>query len=183
MRMLQILCLVLCLSGCFGKGKASQYFLMSAEEPLIRQAIEPTETVGIRPISMPEYLDREAIVTRKGNYQIRIDDLHRWAEPLSRNTLRVLRTYLEVKAPQYRFETFPLKRGTEVSKELTVSIVQFERVANGDVQLRAQSEVSGETFTHTVRAECEDGLGVELTVQCMTNAVEELASQISANLS
>src|SRR5271156_3207024 len=47
-------------------------------------------TVGVGPISFPDYLRRLAMVTRVSPNRIDLSDERRWAEPLDKNFTRVL---------------------------------------------------------------------------------------------
>ena len=47
-------------------------------------------SVGIGPVSVPAYLDRQELVTRIGQNQLRLSERDRWAEPLSENIARVV---------------------------------------------------------------------------------------------
>lgn len=171
-------------AGCFGRGAPSHYYLMSAKDPLIRQAIEPTEVLGIGPVTIPEYLNREAIVIRKGDYELQISDLHRWAEPMLENILRVLKSYLEVKAPAYRIEAHPWGVGERPEKRIAFSISQFEQVAGERVVLKAAASSSGliADANYNVEIPCQT-LDKSAVAQCMSGALEELAAQISQNIS
>ena len=77
------------LSGCGSSPKESFYTLAGPQAPL--PATMPSSmSVFVGPVTVPESVDRTAMVLRTGPNQVDIDDTNRWAEPLKSAIPRVL---------------------------------------------------------------------------------------------
>ena len=82
------------LSACTGISKPSNFYVLSAlpesETAVKGVGNESALSIGIGPITLPIYLDRSQIVTRISRNELKMDEFHRWAEPLKENFFRVL---------------------------------------------------------------------------------------------
>lgn len=77
------------LLGC-STSLPTKYYVLAAAESKAADVQLRTRIVGLGPLEIPEYLDRKSIVTRVREYELRVSDLHRWAEPLTGAIERVL---------------------------------------------------------------------------------------------
>ena len=82
-----LLLLPLLLSACLSTPP-SHYYLLSAHDGDQPTGVNPS--VGIGPISLPEYLNRNSMVYRREDNQLQIAGYERWAEPLTDGILRVI---------------------------------------------------------------------------------------------
>jgi uncharacterized lipoprotein YmbA len=83
--------LILLLTGC-GSTPTQNFYVLSAG-----QGPDPsgeTPSLGVGPISVPEYLNRNTLVYRRDGNQLQIARYERWAEPLEEGIARVLRLNL-----------------------------------------------------------------------------------------
>ena len=77
------------LAGCGSPPKENFYTLGGPQAPL--PAASPSSiSVFVGPVTVPEAVDRTAMVLRTGPNSVDIDDTHRWAEPLKSAIPRVL---------------------------------------------------------------------------------------------
>ncbi len=94
----------LCLAGCFTLGTPtppSRFFLLTAPQPGPQAAPGPVERVLRLPtVSIPGYLDRPQLVTRRGSGELHIAPYARWGEPLADGLTRVLAENLRQHLPQ-----------------------------------------------------------------------------------
>lgn len=79
--------LLLTLAACGTTPPASHYRL-SAQGSLPQAATGPA--LGVGPINIPQYLDRDGIVRSDGANGLQIASSERWAEPLDQGITRVL---------------------------------------------------------------------------------------------
>lgn len=72
-------------AGCARSPQRSYYSLQSpAPQPTRGEAFTPSVmNVVLGPVTLPDSVDRQQIVTRSGDNRLDISDLHRWAQPLS----------------------------------------------------------------------------------------------------
>jgi uncharacterized lipoprotein YmbA len=82
-----ILVSALLLGACAGPAPQESYYVLSAP-PAAATGATPRVLVGA--VSVPESVDRTAMVIRVGPNKVDIDDANRWAEPLKAALPRVL---------------------------------------------------------------------------------------------
>ena len=110
MRSLQgIFCLALLLSiaGC-GTTPQSSYYLLSSPISDLPSGTEPA--IGIGPIALPEYLNRNSMVFLRGGNELEIASFERWAEPLGDGVQRVLAMNLASMLDTQNVRAFPWAR-------------------------------------------------------------------------
>ncbi len=71
-----------------GSSPQHNFYLLSAESRAIASGQSPS--LGIGPIEIPEYLNRNSLVYSRGSNQLHIASFERWAEPLAEGIQRVL---------------------------------------------------------------------------------------------
>ena len=95
-------------------------------------------SLGVGPITLPGYLDRQEIVTRVSPNRIDLSENDRWAEPLETNFTRVLGQNLSVLLHTDRLVFFPWEFNRRPNYQVTVEVLRFEANAGGNVQLSAR---------------------------------------------
>lgn len=134
-------------SGC-GRSQPSRFYLIhsvAAGDILPGQtAGRPGLSLGIGPVSLPEYLDRPQIITRTSPNQLALAEFDRWAEPLSDTFTRVLAENLATMLGTDRIFIYPWPRTTEIDCQVSVQVNHFEGFPEGRVQLSAWWTVYGD---------------------------------------
>ena len=122
-------------TGCANPQPTRFYLLtpLPAERP--GSAAGPA--VGLRPVQLPEELDRPQILTRTGENTVKLAEFDRWASPLVDNFTRVLAQDLAVLIPAERVAVFPWAKNTPIDYEVTVDVVQADGSLRGDCMLVA----------------------------------------------
>ncbi|CAN0586828.1 unnamed protein product, partial [Ectocarpus sp. 12 AP-2014] len=92
-------------------------------------------SVGVGPITMPEYLDRAEIVTRNGPTSLNIDNLARWGGSLTNNFQMVLGESLSTHLGTDRIHLYPWTTSDTLRYQIAVQVNAFEARANGQVVL------------------------------------------------
>jgi uncharacterized protein len=135
--------ILVCASGC-SSSPATRFYLLAplpAETPRA-VASGPAPVVGLRPVRLPEQLDRPQIVTRVGPNRLQLADFDLWAAPLSETFTRVLAEDLAILVPTDRVLVFPWPRESLVDYEVAVAVVRFEGALGGDCSLVADWTIS-----------------------------------------
>jgi uncharacterized lipoprotein YmbA len=131
-------------SGCVHSDPARFYVLTEAPRSTgaAPAAAEPGTgaAVGIGPVSLPGYLDRVQIVTRRGA-QLEVADLDRWGEPLSEGVPRALAANLAALLQSERIVVYPWPASRTVELQVVVDVNRFDGVVGGDVLLEARWRV------------------------------------------
>jgi uncharacterized protein len=122
----------------------SQFFILSPVSDSAGTTARPASnspdsqlTVGVGPVSFPDYLRRLAVVTRVAPNRIDFSDEKRWAEPLDKNFIRVLSENLATLLNTQRVEKYPWAIRTRVDYQIEVDVQRFETTSDGQSQLRA----------------------------------------------
>jgi uncharacterized lipoprotein YmbA len=97
--------------------------------------------VGLGPIKMPAYLDRQEIVTRVAPNRLELSGQDRWAEPLDSDFTRVLAQNLASDLGTQRITFFPWYNTTIVDYQVKVNVYRFESDKDGKVDLTAHWQV------------------------------------------
>ncbi|MEZ5571932.1 MAG: PqiC family protein [Halioglobus sp.] len=82
-----VLSLVVMLSAC-GNSPTNNYYLLSAHN--FPAPVGDTPTIGVGPIKVPEYLNRDKLAYNQSDNALHIAGLDLWAEPLENGIQRVL---------------------------------------------------------------------------------------------
>ena len=97
--------------------------------------------VGLGPIKMPAYLDRQEVVTRVAPNRLELSGENRWAEPLDSDFTRVLAQDLSSDLGTQRITFYPWYNTTLVDFQVKVNVYRFESDKDGRVELTAHWQV------------------------------------------
>jgi uncharacterized lipoprotein YmbA len=125
------------------RADPSRFFTLTAIAQPAATAIKESSnpggvSLGIGPIRMPGYLDRQEIVTRVSPNRIDVSEYDHWAEPLETNFNRVLGQNLSVLLPVNRLVFFPWESTRSPTYQVEVEVLGFEANVAGDVRLSAR---------------------------------------------
>jgi uncharacterized protein len=148
----------LAVAACAPVAVPTRFYVLTAP-PANRPAGAPAElAVGVGPVALPGYLDRQQIVTRSGGDEIELAEFDRWGEPLRSSVPRVLGEDLAARIPTERVVIFPWRGVRTVQYQVAVEILRFDGQPGGDALLRARWRLL-------------DGTGRELAIR--TSAITE----------
>lgn len=80
----------LVLAGCFGGAAVKESYFNLSAAPGSAPLASTGPSVHVGAVSVPEAVDRNAMVIRTGPNRVEIDDANRWVEPLKAAIPRVL---------------------------------------------------------------------------------------------
>jgi len=98
----------------------------------------PTVVLGVGPIKLPPYLDRNAMAIRVSATQITYSSLDLWAEPLDVNVARVLLQNLSVLLGTERILMYPWPIAVKVNYQVEVQVLRLDASSSGEAQLTAR---------------------------------------------
>jgi len=86
-RVLYLMLVMICVTGCRSNGVQMNYYLI---DPVNSDALTLAQglSVEIRNFHVPQYLERFQIAMRTGSNQLAFSDNHQWAETLQKNLMR-----------------------------------------------------------------------------------------------
>ncbi len=133
------LVMALCM-GCFSAGGPTAYYTLHAiptDEEIGSERQATQLVIGIGPVELPEYLDRQALVTRISPNRVMVNDGHRWAGSLQSEILRVLADDLVMQTGAEQVVVFPWSHNSEPDLQLRIKILAFEGHKDGKAQMKA----------------------------------------------
>jgi uncharacterized protein len=98
----------------------------------------PADLVVLGPLRLPDYLLRPEIVTRTGSNELLPSARDRWAEPLDRGVLRVLRQDLTARLGGTRVVAYAADASARIDQMVEIEITAFEADASGRVRLQGR---------------------------------------------
>ena len=141
--------------------------------------------IGIRPVELPAYLDRQQIVTRVSANELHLAGFDEWAEPLEDNFTRILMENLSILLPRDSFIILRARGPEPADYQLQVEVIRFDGTLAGDVSLFARWTILGEddkkTFITRKPAfkEAAGGPGYKALVAAQSRIVEALCREIA----
>jgi uncharacterized lipoprotein YmbA len=134
--------LLLLAAGCAGPSPRSNYYLLSAvpdqETGQATTAVSDGLSIGIGPVSFPDYLDRPQIVIRTGPNEIAFSEFDRWAEPLRNNFIRVFKEDLVDRLETDSIFVYPWPPGAVFEFQVSAEVTRFEAHPGDSAKLDVQ---------------------------------------------
>lgn len=180
-------------SGCLGGASVPLRFYTLAPLAALQTEADATGVgrgapIVLGPVTMPGYLDRIQIVTRRGRDEIELGEFDLWSDPLKDGATRVLGENLAALLRENRVSVLPRRGSEPVKYTVAVDVARFEGVGGGDVALEARWRIVGvdgkeltvrrSTFTETTGAP-----GYGALVAAMSRALGALSRDIATAIS
>jgi uncharacterized lipoprotein YmbA len=179
-------------AGCFSldpKPDASRFFALTSLARTGQTTQDSIATnalaLGIGPIKIPGYLDRQQLVTRISQNRFAIAENDRWAEPLEENFSRILSQNLAILLQTDRLVVYPWERSEQPKYQVQVELLRFEPNVEQVVELWARWRIIDSTkktltvkesyLTHPAKEKSTEAL-----VASMSDAVSSLSKEIAA---
>jgi uncharacterized lipoprotein YmbA len=184
-------CLILLITGC-GTSRPTSYFLLERDRPARLSAMPPSTgkalVVGVAAARMPAYLDREQIVTRTSNHEVKVSDFQAWAESLESSVTRAIAVALDHTPGIKGTVQLPTIAEVKLDRVILVEVVRFDGMLGGSVRLTARILVLD---THRAplgkpvwfdRTETAAGSSYVALVTTMGGLVDQLSQEVAAAL-
>jgi len=183
----------LAFSGCIAlepKADPSRFFtltpLSQVEQSRPQGQSNPGGvSVGVGPVRLPGYLDRQQLVTRVSQNRFQVAENDRWAEPLAENFTRVLRQNLSALVPTARLVPHPWRPNERPEYQLEIDVLRFEANVGGNVDLvvrwlvRETATKQSAVVKQTQVTPAVKGSSAEAAVAAMSEALGELSQEIA----
>ena len=144
-------------------------------------------SVGLGPIELPSYLDRQQIAKRTSTNRLSYSENDRWAAPLSESFSRVLAQDMSHLLNPARVIQFPWQSTDAPDYQVKIEVLQFEASSNQQALLTARWNIidrnkqilAGQVSQLHRRA---DSLSTEDFVKALSETVRELSREIVETL-
>ncbi len=179
-----ILCALAVLpAGCASTQPSQFYTLSPALPPAVTAMTDTSLSVG--PVLIPADIDRPQIVLKTGPNSVFMDQVHRWASPLSGAIARVVAENLASLLGTHQVTVFPQSPAAEASYRVGIDILHFEsepgKSATLDARWRIHSRRDGLSRSgRTTVTEPTQGDGYAELVAAHSRALGRLSSAIAA---
>lgn len=143
--------------------------------------------IGIGPVEVSPYLDRNQIVTRTGDTRLNLTDIDHWAAPLEDTIANVIAVNLSRLLP----ETQPIFRPwseAQTQYHVLIKMLQFDSDATGNVQLKANWAIQDDDsqdiafIRYAVIDQASIGADYESITKNMSSALGSFSTEISLAL-
>ncbi len=168
-----------CLCGCSllaPQPDVSRFYTLSPVGK-VEDAAPRSLTYGLGPIDLPPYLDRTELATRVSAAEVTYSPTDFWAESLRASVARVLQQDLSARLGGDRVILYPWPRAAGVRYQVTVAVLQFERTAGRETQLRARWSIR-DLHTHTEVASKESMFAQRAASPTAAAAVDALSADL-----
>ena len=180
------LALAALLTGCsfslplVGPSETVRYYVLTGPEPVQKKL--SAERIGIMPVTLPEYLVRPQLVTRKSDgVGITVHDFDRWGEELDSGISRIVCDALAAKG----LSAVPLRTGVRVDSRLTLDLRRFDGRLGDDIILDAvwsyQPAKDSARAGRIVKTR-HAGHSLKSMVEAQSKLIQELARDIAKEL-
>jgi uncharacterized protein len=138
--------------GCATSQPARFYTLSGISKPDNAPPVMAgqEETIGVGPVSIPDYLDRPQIVTLSGENEVGIAEFDRWSGSCRDEIARVLVENLSSLLPSQRVVSYAWGRRISLNRQITVDIIRLDGVLGKTVILKANWAILEENGTKTI---------------------------------
>ena len=101
----------------------------------------PDLSFYVREVSIPPYLDDSRFARRQNTSSLAYEENHRWGEPLGEGISRVVGLNLSSILGSLSYASFPSRPRNAATYEISLSVLQFERVERSRVRVVAVVEI------------------------------------------
>jgi uncharacterized protein len=112
--------------------------------------------IGLGPIKLPPYLDRQEVVTRAAPNRLELSKDARWGESLQNGFTSVMARDLAAQAGTGQVIIFPWYNTVHVDLQVQIDVYRFETDGNGNAQLSAKWTIldsTGKNILYTVESD------------------------------
>ncbi|HXV78475.1 MAG TPA: PqiC family protein [Candidatus Binatia bacterium] len=178
-------------TGCLSLGPQpdpSRFYVL-ATLPRTEATAKNTDglALGIGPVRLPGYLDRQQLVTRVSQNRFAVAESDRWAEPLEENFSRVLAQNLAILLNTDGIVAYPWERNRQPTYQVQVEVLRFEPNAEQRVELWARWRLSdGAKKTSSMKESYltrpMKNSSTEAAVAALSEVVGDLSKEIAATI-
>lgn len=133
--------LLMLLAGCASTEPSRFYTLTpmpGSDAKILSETVAQDVSIGIGPVRIPGYLDRQQIVTTSRQHKVKLAEFDRWAGSLKDSFVLVLSENLSALLSTDHVFTFPWRGSLLIDYQIEVEIVQFDGELGGNASLIAR---------------------------------------------
>lgn len=139
MKIIAVILVTLFVSISCASSPPSRFYTLNSlkmTEPLKNSSPQKL-SVALGPVEIPDYLDRQQIMIRTSQNELRLSEFDRWAGSLKENVSRALSENLSLLIAPDQISIVPWAWGVAYDYRISVNIVKFDIMPEGNVLLDA----------------------------------------------
>jgi len=176
-----MICLCSLLAAC-QQSPRKNYYVLSGPAEKIETNAEITQTIGIGPIELPEYLQRQQMVRHNDKNSLNVADNHYWAEPLDKGIARVIALHLSKDDKTRVLLPFPWRNDNKPTQSLRLYIHDLKLI-DSKATLNATWELFDVEHKHLLHQQhFVRSITTKDNPLGMANAYSELIAQLAAEM-
>ena len=171
-------------AGCAGVS-GPRYYMMSPVAPADPALRTDVTALGVGPLKLSDYLERQNIVTRESSSRIQVSPDHKWVAPLDTHFAELLATNLGQRLNLTAIPVYPWPPGTRVQYQLTAEISRFIHYGDKvylDVSWRLLDGPSSLAASRSSHIEEPAPSDYDAIVDAMSRAVGRFADEIADDI-
>ncbi|WP_034642142.1 PqiC family protein [Desulfovibrio inopinatus] len=133
--LLSCVLLIFLLAGCGMSAPTHFYTLSPAESTALDES--KCISVGVGPVRVASYLDRDSIVTRNSANQLHVAEFDEWAEPLQDGLANVVAENIQGLICTQPITVHPWPIGISPAYQVTIQVQRLDGTLGKDVTLQA----------------------------------------------
>ena len=179
-------------AGCFSPRPDRSKFFVLSPATAASNSVAPAgltassgPTIGLGPVKLPEYLDRDEVVTRVGPNRLELSGKDLWAEPLANSFKQVIAQDLTQSLGTQSITFYPWFAITHVDYQVRIDVYRFETDSSANARLVAHWQVldgSGKLLYAADADLSEPAQPGEPVAGALSRAVNGLARQIASSI-
>jgi len=122
-------------------SKSTNYYVLTAnsDTPAVQVStvFEDQPSLGVGPVSVPEYLQRSQIVYSMMGNQLTVSSANQWSEPLNSAIVRVVTSNLSRLTPAVSIRPFPWRSDSKPEMVVRIALTELNRRAAEEAKLVA----------------------------------------------
>ena len=178
----------LALTGCLGSSRPSRFYTLAPLQVRDAPASSPTDaTLAVGPLEIPDYVDRQQIVTRTGANELVVAEFDRWGGSLDNQITASLVATLRDRLVSQQIAVAPWRSALlsgGAAYRVVVSVSRFDGIPGQSVVLQGRWQLtaqSGESLgmREATVTEKIDGAGYDALVAAMQRALVRFGQQMA----
>jgi len=181
----------LALTGCLGSSRESRFYTLAPLQVRDGPASSPTDaTLAVGPLEIPDYVDRQQIVTRTGANELVVAEFDRWGGSLDNQITASLVATLRDRLASQQIAVAPWRSALlsgGAAYRVVVSVSRFDGIPGQSVVLEGRWELTAQSggkeeslgMREATVTEKIDGAGYDALVAAMQRALVRFGQQMA----
>jgi uncharacterized lipoprotein YmbA len=133
------------LSGCVGQSQSARFYVLNSMKEAPMAGNVPTAhsdlVLGIGPITIADYLNRQDIVTRDSSNKLKMNEFEQWAGSFDDNLIHALADNVGFLSGTDQIHIYPWRKSMPIDYQIAINVIRFDGQLGGQARLTARWRV------------------------------------------